>query len=230
MDFDEQGNRVSGYGQLLVMPKRGRGRPRKIDTAELDKIALNKPANDYPLFQQKLDTAELDKIALNKPANDCPPFQQKRGRGRPRKLDTAELDKIALNKPANDCPPFQQKRGRGRPRKLDTSELDKIALSEPAGDFLIQKRGRGRPRKNSMELQSKPAGDFLIQKRSRGRPRKNLVESDIPVNLKENYISDVKEKLKLLETITNEYREIERIDKETQKNVEKLCAMMHNSK
>ena len=144
MDFDERGNRVSGYGQLLVMSKRGPGRPKK--------------------------------------------------------LDTAELDKIALSKPANDCPPFQQKSGRGRPRK------------------------------NPVELQSKPAGDFLIQKRSRGRPRKNLVESDIPVNLKENYISDVKEKLKLLETITNGYREIERIDKETQKNVEKLCAMMHNSK
>jgi len=67
MDFDEQGNRVSSYGQLLVMPKRGRGRPRKLDTAELDKIALNKPANDYPLFQQKRDTTELDKVALNKP-------------------------------------------------------------------------------------------------------------------------------------------------------------------
>jgi len=144
MNFDEQGNRVSGYGQLLVMSNRGRGRPRK--------------------------------------------------------LDTAELDKITLNEPANDCPPFQQKRGRGRPRK------------------------------NPIELQSKPAGDFLIQKRGRESPRKNLVESDIPVNLKENYISDVKEKLKLLETITNGYREIERIDKETQKNVEKLCAMMHTSK
>jgi len=69
-----------------------------------------------------------------------------------------------------------------------------------------------------------------LQKRGRGRPRKNPVESEIQINLKENYISDVKEKLKLLETITYEYREIERIDKETQKNVEKLCAMMHNSK
>jgi len=143
MDFDERGNRVSGYGQLLVMSKRGRGRPKKLDTVELDKIALSKPANDFPPFQQK--------------------------------------------------------------------------------------RGRGRPRKNPIEPQSKPAGDFLIQKH-RGRPRKNPVESDIPVNLKENYISDVKEKLKLLETITNGYREIERIDKETQKNVEKLCTMTHNSK
>jgi len=224
MDFDEQGNRVSSYGQLLVMPKRGRGRPRKLDTAELDKIALSEPANDYPPFQQKRDTTELDKIALSEPANDYPPFQQKRGRGRPRKLDTAELDKVALSEPANDYPPFQQKR--------DTTELDNITLSKPANDYPLfqQKRGRGRPRKNSMELQSKPAGDFLIQKRGRGRPRKNLVESDIPVNLKENYISDVKEKLKLLETITDGYREIERIDKDTQKNVEKLCAMMHNSK
>jgi len=145
MDFDERGNRVSSYGQLLVMSKRSRGRPKKLDTAELDKVALSKPANDFPLFQQK--------------------------------------------------------------------------------------RGRGRPRKNPIEqqTQSKPEGDFLIKKR-RGRPRKNPVEADIPVNLKENYISDVKEKLKLLETITNGYREIERIDKETRKNVEKLCGMMHNSK
>ena len=134
MDFDKRGNRVSNYGQLLVMSKRGRGRPKKLDTAELDKIALSKPANDFPLFQQK--------------------------------------------------------------------------------------RGRGRPRKNPIEP-SKPASDFLIKKR-RGRPRKNPVEPDIPVNLKENHISDVKEKLKLLETITNGYREIERIDKETRKNVEKL--------
>ncbi len=146
MDFDERGNRISGYGQLLVMSKRGRGRPRKLDTTELDKIALTKPANDFPLFQQK--------------------------------------------------------RGRGRPRKNPTEQ----------------------------QTQSKPAGDFLVQKRGPGRPRKNPVESEIQINLKENYISDVKEKLKLLESITNGYREIERIDEATQKNVEKLCAMMHNSK
>jgi len=41
---------------------------------------------------------------------------------------------------------------------------------------------------------------------------------------------DIKEKLKLLETITNGYKEIQRLDKDTQKNVEKLCAMIHNSK
>jgi len=173
MDFDERGNRISGYGQLLVMSKRGRERPRKLDTAELDKIALSKPANDFPLFQQK--------------------------------------------------------RGRGRPRK---NPIEQQTQSKPASDFLIQKRGRGRPRKNPIEqqTQSKPASDFLIQKRGPGRTRKNPVESDIPVNLKENYILDVKEKLKLLETITNGYREIERMDEATQKNVEKLCAMMHNSK
>jgi len=203
MDFDERGNRISGYGQLLVMSKRGPGRPKKLDTAELDKIALSKPANDFPLFQQK------------------------RGRGRPRKNSIEPQ-----SKPANDFPLFQQKRGRGRPRKLDTAELDKISLSKPANDFPLfqQKRGRGRPRKNPIEPQSKPADDFLIQKHGRRRTRKNPVESDIQINLKEKYISDVKEKLKLLETITNGYREIERIDKETQKNVEKLCAMTHNSK
>jgi len=206
MDFDERGNRVSGYGQLLVMSKRGRGRPRKLDTTELDKIALSKPANDFPLFQQK------------------------RGRGRPRKLDTTELDKIALSKPANDFPLFQQKRGRGRPRKNPVEAEEQVPSTLADTLQSLQKRGRGRPRKNPIELQSKPAGDFLIQEHDPGRPRNNPTELDIPVNLKENHISDVKEKLKLLEIITNGYREIERMDKETQKNVEKLCAMTHNSK
>jgi len=200
MDFDERGNRISGYGQLLVMSKRGRGRPRKLDTTELDKIALSKPANDFPLFQQK------------------------RGRGRPRKNP---IEQQTQSKPASDF--LIQKRGRGRPRK---NPIDQQTQSKPASDFLIQKRGRGRPRKNPIEqqTQSKPASDFLIQKHGRGRTRKNPVESEIQINLKENYILDVKEKLKLLETITNGYREIERMDEATQKNVEKLCAMMHNSK
>jgi len=148
MDFDEQGRRTSSYGQLLVMSERGRGRPKK--------------------------------------------------------LDTVELDQIALSKPANDCPPLQQKRSRGRPRK--------------------------NPAEAENQVPSKPASNFLIQKRDREITRKNPIESEIQINLKENYISDVKEKLKLLESITNGYREIERIDEATQKNVEKLCAMTHNSK
>ncbi len=168
MNFDKRGVRISRYDQLLVMSKRGPGRPKKLDTAELDKIALSRSAHDFPLFQQK--------------------------------------------------------RGRGRPRK---NPIEQQTQSIPAGDFLIQKRGRGRPRKNPVESENqapnKQAATLLsLQKRGRGRPRKNPVESKIQINLKENYISDVKEKLKLLETITNGYREIERIDKETRKNVEKL--------
>jgi len=91
MDFDERGNRISGYGQLLVMSKRGRGRPRKLDTTELDKIALSKPANDFPLFQQK------------------------RGRGRPRK-NPVEAENQVPSKLADTLQSLQ-KRGRGRPRK-----------------------------------------------------------------------------------------------------------------
>jgi len=122
-------------------------------------------------------------------------------------------------------------RDQDRP-KFDTAELDKIALSKPNDVPLLQeKRGRGRPRKNSIEqTQSKPNDVPLLQeKRGRGRPRKT-VESEIKIKLKENHSFDIKEKLKLLETITNGYREIQRLDKETQKNVEKLCAMIHNSK
>ena len=118
--------------------------------------------------------------------------------------------------------------------KFDTAMLDNIALSKPVNDvpLLEEKRGRGRPRKNPIEqTESKPDNDAPLfqEKRGRGRPRK-IVELEIKTKLKENHIVDINEKLKLLETITNGYKEIQRLDKETQKNVEKLCAMIHNSK
>ncbi len=146
------------------------------------------------------------------------------------KFDTAMLDNIALSKPANDFPLLQEKRGRGRPRKNPIEQTE----SEPDNDvpLLQEKRGRGRPRKNPIEqTESEPDNDvpLLQEKRGRGRPRKT-VELEIKTKLKENHIVDINEKLKLLETITNGYREIQRLDKETQKNVEKLCAMIHNSK
>ncbi len=118
--------------------------------------------------------------------------------------------------------------------EFDTTVLDRIALSKSDGEVpLVQeKRGRGRPRKNPIEqTESIPDDEVSLvqEKRGRGRPRK-IVELEIKTELKENDILDIKEKLKLLETITNGYKEIERLDKETQKNVEKLCAMIHNSK
>jgi len=174
MDFNKQGKRLSSNAQLLLMSMRDPDRP-ELDTVTLDKIALSKPDNDFPLSQQK------------------------RSRGRPRKNPIVQQTQ---SKEANDLPAFQQKRSRGRPRK----------------NPIVQ------------QTQSKEANDLpaFQQKRSRGRPRKNPVESEIQINLKENYILDIKENLKLLETIINGYREIERIDKETQKNVKKLCALMHN--
>ena len=121
----------------------------------------------------------------------------------------------------------EQERG-----KFDTEKLDKIALSMSEKEFPLvpQKRGRGRPRKNPIEQQSKPLDSPPVpQKRGRGRPRK-IMEPEIQINLKENYSLDINEKLKLLETITHGYKEIQRLDKETQKNVKKLCAMIHNLK
>jgi len=56
------------------------------------------------------------------------------------------------------------------------------------------------------------------------------MESEIKIELKENHTVDIKEKIKLLEAITNGYKEIQRIDKDTQKNIEKLCSILHNSK
>ncbi len=118
------------------------------------------------------------------------------------KFDTAVLDRIALSKLDNEVPLIQEKRGRGRPRKNPIEQTESIPDDE--APLVQEKRGRGRPRK--------------------------IVELEIKTELKENDILDIKEKLKLLETITNGYKEIERLDKETQKNVEKLCAMIHNSK
>jgi len=188
MEFNKQGKKLSSNAQLLLMSMHDPDRP-------------------------KLDTATLDKIALSKPANDLPEFQQKRGRGRPRKNPVES--EIQINLKENYISDIKE--------KLDTAELDKIALSKPANDLpknpIVQ------------QTQIEPANDLpeFQQQRGRGRPRKNTVESEIQIDLKENYILDIKENLKLLEIITNGYREIERIDKETQKNVKKLCALMHNA-
>ncbi len=200
MEFNKQGKKLSSNAQLLLMSMRDPDRP-KLDTATLDKIALSKPANDLPLFQEKRGRGRPRKNPIvqqtqSKPANDLPLFQEKRGRGRPRKNPVES--EIQINLKENYISDIKE--------KLDTAELDKIALSKPAN--------------NLPEFQ---------QQRGRGRPRKNTVESEIQIDLKENYILDIKENLKLLEIITNGYREIERIDKETQKNVKKLCALMHNA-
>jgi len=199
MDFNRQGRKISSNAQILLMSIHEQERP-------------------------KFDTAMLDNIALSKPDNDVPLLEEKRGRGRPRKNPIEQTE----SKPANDVPLLEEKRGRGRPRKNPIEQQIKPANDVP---LLEEKRGRGRPRKNPIEqTESKPDNDFplLEEKRGRGRPRKT-VELEIQTKLKENHIVDINEKLKLLETITNGYREIQRLDKETQKNVEKLCAMIHNS-
>ena len=107
--------------------------------------------------------------------------------------------------------------------KFDTTKFE-IAQNKPFDlPSLQEKRGRGRPRKNPIE--DKLTNDFpSLQKQGIQNP----IKSEIQINLKEDYITDIKEKLELLETITNGYREIERIDKETRKNVKKLCSMMNN--
>jgi len=103
-----------------------------------------------------------------------------------------------------------------RPRKnpVENKPFDLTSLPE--------KRGRGRPRKNPVE--NKPFDLLSLQKSG----IKNPVESKIQINLKEDYILDVKEKLELLEIITNGYKEIQRIDQETRKNIKKLCSMINN--
>jgi len=135
------------------------------------------------------------------------------------KFDTTKFDttkfEIAQNKPF-DLTSLPEKRGRGRPRKnpVENKPFDLTSLPE--------KRGRGRPRKNPVE--NKPFDLLSLQKSG----IKNPVESKIQINLKEDYILDVKEKLELLEIITNGYKEIQRIDQETRKNIKKLCSMINN--
>jgi|GEM_PF-5546 len=129
---------------LQVQPKRGRGRPKKIKSAEELAVEANKPKRGRGR-PKKIKSAEELAAEANKP---------KRGRGRPKKIKSAEELAVEANKP---------KRGRGRPKKIKSAE-------ELAAEANKPKRGRGRPKK--IKSAEELAAEANKPKRGRGRPKK----------------------------------------------------------
>ena len=111
----------------------------------------------------------------------------------------------------------------------------RITRMAQLSQLMTKKRGPGRPRKyvaESDETTSKPNNISLLltKKRGPGRPRKyETAEPHKEDTNKPDKITDVKTKLKLLEKIASAYREIEKIEKENQKNIEKFCFSVYNS-
>lgn len=102
--------------------------------------------------------------------------------------------------------------------------------------LMTKKRRPGRPRKydveSDKEVTSKPnnISVLLTKRRGPGRPRKyETSESHKEATIKLDKITDVKTKLKLLEKMLTAYKEIEKIEKENQKNIEKFCSLVHSS-
>ena len=163
----------AGRPRKVVEPtnevKKGRGRPRKVDTQPPP--AEEKKGRGRP---KKVDTQPEEPIEEKKGRGrpkkvETKPVQQtevKKGRGRPRKVDT---------QPA----PAEEKKGRGRPKKVETP-------SSP----VEEKKGRGRPKKAET-----PASQPVAQSKGRGRPRK--VENVDLNNIKD--IKDIDEYLKKID-------------------------------
>lgn len=129
------------------IPKRGPGRPRKVEAQ-----AAAVPAKSGPGRPKKMEAVATTPITAEVP---------KRGRGRPRKVET----QAAVPSETPEVP----KRGRGRPRKIEAQ-----AAAVPVETPEVPKRRRGRPRK--IEAQAAvPEVTPEVPKRGPGRPRKSEV-------------------------------------------------------
>ena len=165
--------------------KKGRGRPRKVETVEMK------------VEQPKKKAGRPKKVV------ETPIIEEKRGRGRPRKEETTEVKpvetkhrgrprkEIAEEKPA-------VKKGRGRPRKVETAEVKveqpKKSVGRPKkvaeAPVIEEKRGRGRPKKT--EIQPK-----VEEKRGRGRPRKIDVANEVGDDIEDIdvYLREINEEI-----------------------------------
>ncbi|XP_061187652.1 zinc finger CCCH domain-containing protein 13-like [Saccostrea echinata] len=130
-----------------INPKRGRGRPRKMDKPEKIKVpgrgSWCPPRIDSP---EKLANVMSESDEINKEKKSEEVKQNGRGCGCPRTYNTAKS--MGLKSPEKEKEEsieeeegdFKLKRGRGRPPKINR-EPEKIK---------VQGRGRGRPPKSTM--------------------------------------------------------------------------------
>lgn len=168
---------------------RGRGRPKKSDTAESSATAEIKPDADavtaatQPRKRGRPRKSEIEevRVASSNPTAQVGPaaVTGQRGRGRPRKSNAVDGQEDSAAEPAEAV-----KRGRGRPRKSDAVIREEEAVAGPAAAV---KRGRGRPRKSvamqdrpaeePVEPSDEPAEQGAAAKHDRGRPSKSSAAS-----------------------------------------------------
>ena len=147
-------------------PKRGRGRPRKVDLG----AAVGLPTKSH-LKKLKLLAGPISKSSPS--ASEPTPL--KRPRGRPRKVDLGAGSGPAILLPAA---PREASRKTLAPKKAPKKKAPKTELKAP------EKRGRGRPRKDELKVpkasekakpQKKPTAKAQVAlgaRKKRGRPRK----------------------------------------------------------
>ena len=165
------------------LPKRGRGRPRKVmdddqeSNQDLPKRGRGRPRKVMDDDQES--NQDLPKRGRGRPRKVMDDDQEsnqdlpKRGRGRPRKVmdndqeSNQDLPKRGRGRPRKVMDDDQEsnqdlpKRGRGRPRKVMDDDQE--------SNQDLPKRGRGRPRKVMDDDQE---SNQDLPKRGRGRPRK----------------------------------------------------------
>jgi len=69
---------------------------------------------------------------------------------------------------------------------------------------------------------------LIPKKRGRGRPRKHPLDESVENTTKTTKFNTVKTKLRLLETIVNSYKKIERIEEENNENIKEFNSLVGN--
>ncbi|XP_052266160.1 dentin sialophosphoprotein-like isoform X3 [Dreissena polymorpha] len=173
-------------GDLLVTMKRGRGRPRKIESSMMktsDEVMDNRPQKRQRTVYQNDKHMESDRLRKKMRLSYAEPSD---GDSFGDDFSESGFESETDNEiPGYQTGPKKDARGRGRPRKSEHLEVK-------------SKKGRGRPRKIQQLLRAEDVGDRIHSieaelfgpkkqidnnmppevKRKRGRPRKSIETSE----------------------------------------------------
>lgn len=137
-----------------VKIKRGRGRPRKVNSTELELKSIEAVKKDPLKNKQKIVKSQ------EQPENT--EVKIKRGRGRPKKINVESQEQ-----PENAEVKIKQGRGRGRPRKVEVDSTEsKLENSE------VVKKDVFENKQEIVESQEQSENIEVNIKRGRGRPKK----------------------------------------------------------